>query len=92
MSVGNQEDGRRMFLFLEEEHGGKYDDDAVAMAALDAMASNTYMGLGPFQADRQKNNRAYLDSTGFAARLAMQRREFLETMRTHAHATTRDPP
>ena len=92
MSVDDQEDGRKMFMVLAGEYGGKYDDDAVAMAVLDAMALSTHMGLGPFRADWQKNDRAYLDSTGFAVPLAMQRRQFLEAMRTHAHATTRDPP
>ena len=92
MGVDDQEDGRTMLLSLVEEHGVKYDGGAVAMAALDAMALNTYMGIGPFRADWQRNNRAYFDSTGSAIPLAMQRRQFLEVMRTHAHATTRDPP
>ena len=48
MSVGEQEDVRNMFLIPVEEYGGKCDDGAVAMAVLDAMALNTYMGLEPF--------------------------------------------
>ena len=90
MSVDNQEDGRTRLLTLVEEYGGKYDNGAVAMVALGAMAFNTHIGLGPFRADWQKNDRAYLDSTGFAVPLAMQRLQFLEGMIIQSHATTRD--
>ena len=33
-----------------KEYGEKHDAGAVAMAAQDAMALNTYMGVGPFRA------------------------------------------
>ena len=41
MSTEDQQFGRALFLILVEEYGGKYDDDAVAMAAQDAVALNT---------------------------------------------------
>ena len=55
------------------------------------------MGLGPSRADWQENNSAHLDSTGFAVPLAMQRRQFLEAIRTHTHTPRprthhEDPP
>ena len=92
MSTEDQQFGRALFLILVEEYGGKYDDDAVAMAAQDAMVLNTHTGLGPFRADWQTNNRAYIDSTGSAVPPGMQRRQFLEALRPHTYAATRDPP
>ena len=73
-------------------YGGKHDDGAVAMAAQSAMALNTYTDIGPFLATWQKNNCAYLDSTGPVVPAGMQRRQFPEALRTHARGTTRDPP
>ena len=92
MSVDDQRDGRALFLTLVEEYSGKYDDGAVAMTAQDAMTLDMYTDLGPFRASWRKNNRAYLDSTGSAVLAGMQRRQLLETLRPHTHATTRDPP
>ena len=74
MSVDDQQDGRALFLILMEEYGGNHDDGAVAMVTQDAIALNTYTGIGPFRAARQKNNRAYLGSTGSAVPAGMQRR------------------
>ena len=41
MSADDQQDSRALFLTLMEEYGGEHDDDAVAMAAQDAVALNT---------------------------------------------------
>ena len=92
MSIEDQQDGHALFLIPVEEYCGKYDDGAIAMAALDVTALNTYTGLELFRADWQKNNRAYLGSTGSAVPPGMQRRQFLEALRTHANAAIRDPP
>ena len=59
------------------------------MAAQDVMALNTHTGAGSFRATWQKNNRAYLDSTGSAVPAGMQRRQFLEALRTHTHTGLR---
>ena len=48
MSTEDQQDGYALFLILVEEYGGKHGDGAVVMAAQDAMAHNTHMGIGPF--------------------------------------------
>ena len=45
-------------LDLVEEYGGIHDDGAVATAALDAMALNTYVWIGPFKADWLRKYRA----------------------------------
>ena len=79
-------------LTLVEEYGGKHDDGVVAMATQDAIALNTHTGLGPFRADCQRNNGAYLDPTGSAVPVGMQLPQFLEALRPHAHATTIDLP
>ena len=92
MSTGDQQDGRALLLVLVEACGDKYDDGVVVMAAQDAIALNTYTGLGPFRVDWQRNNSAFLDSTGSAVPAGLQRRQFLEALRLRAHAATRDPP
>ena len=90
MSVGDQRDGRTLFLILVEEYSGKCDDRAVAMAAQDAMALNMYTDTGEFRANWQRNNRAYLDSTGSEVLEGMQRRQILEALRPHTHTHTHD--
>ena len=74
MSAEDQQDGRALFLILVEEYGGEHDDGTVAMAVRGAMALNMCTGIGPFRAAWQKNNRAYLDSTGSAVPTGMRRR------------------
>ena len=57
-------DGQAMFLIIVKEYSGKHDDGAVTMAAQDAIAFNTFTGLGPFSAAWKRNQRAYFDSMG----------------------------
>ena len=92
VSTEDQQDSRELCLIFMKECGGKHDDGAVAMVAQGVMALNMYKGAGPFRVAWQKNNSAYLDSTGSAVPVGMQRRQFLEALRTHAHWTTRNPP
>ena len=63
MSYDRPPGGQAIFLIFVEEYSSSNDDDAMASAAQDAIALNSFSGLGPFRSAWSRNKQAYLDAT-----------------------------
>ena len=64
MNRGEPTDGRALFSILTKAFGGCQDDGATAIAALEKIALDTFLDLGPFQSAWKQNLLAYYGATG----------------------------
>ena len=78
VNYGKSTIGRRSdFLIPMQEYSGSNDGGATALAAQDAIALNSFVGLDPFRPAWKRNKQTCFDTTGSEVPEVKQRRQVL---------------